>query len=185
LATTESGAGDFFNDPTVHKHRNLLAHAPERLHEEISADYNDMIYAATREEVETRRKALIRKWRLKHRAVADSLQEAGDRLFTFTRLLRSQWRSVRSTNAIERCMRSSSDGSRCRLCCHLRTLRRCCSGLCSLPARSTCARSMAGKRSPPSPSISQLTSPLDQIASSRWRSRSEFQPLSGRHQDIE
>ena len=30
---------------TVHKHRNLLAHAPERLHEEISADYNDMIYA--------------------------------------------------------------------------------------------------------------------------------------------
>ncbi len=33
---------------TVHKHRNLLAHAPERLHEEVSADYNDMIYAAHR-----------------------------------------------------------------------------------------------------------------------------------------
>src|SRR6266851_866741 len=32
---------------TVHKHRNLLAHAPERLHEEITADYNDMIYAET------------------------------------------------------------------------------------------------------------------------------------------
>ena len=32
---------------TVHKHRNLLAHAPERLHEEISNDYKDMIYAAT------------------------------------------------------------------------------------------------------------------------------------------
>ena len=30
----------------MHKHRSLLAHAPERLHEEISADYNDMIYAA-------------------------------------------------------------------------------------------------------------------------------------------
>jgi putative transposase len=87
---------------TVHKHRNLLAHAPERMHEEISADYNDMIYAATRQEVEARRKAFIRKWRLKHRAVADSLQEAGDRLFTFTRLPPSQWRSVRTTNAIER-----------------------------------------------------------------------------------
>jgi len=24
---------------TVHKHRNLLAHAPDRLHEEISAEY--------------------------------------------------------------------------------------------------------------------------------------------------
>ncbi len=87
---------------TVHKHRNLLAHAPERLHEEITADYNNMIYAATREEIEARHKAFMRKWRLKHRAVADSLQEAGDRLFTFTRLPPSQWRSVRTTNAIER-----------------------------------------------------------------------------------
>src|SRR5262252_689560 len=87
---------------TVHKHRNLLAHAPERLREEITADYNDMIYAATREEVERRRKAFIRKWRLKHRPVADSLEEAGERLFTFTRLPPSQWKSVRTTNAIER-----------------------------------------------------------------------------------
>jgi transposase-like protein len=52
---------------TVHKHRNLLAHAPERLHEEITADYNDMIYAATCKEIAARRKAFIRKWRLKHR----------------------------------------------------------------------------------------------------------------------
>ena len=87
---------------TVHKHRNLLAHAPERLHEEIGTDYSDMIYAATREDIEIRRKAFIRKWRLKHRAVADSLEEAGDRLFTFTRLPPSQWRSARTTNAIER-----------------------------------------------------------------------------------
>jgi transposase-like protein len=62
---------------TVLKHRNLLAHGPERLHEEITADYNDTIYAATRQEIEARRMAFIRKWRLKHRAVADSLQEAG------------------------------------------------------------------------------------------------------------
>ena len=87
---------------TVHKHRNLLAHAPERLHEEITADYTDMIYAATPKQIEARRKIFIRKWRLKHRAVADSLEEAGDRLFTFTRLPPSQWRSVRTTNAIER-----------------------------------------------------------------------------------
>src|SRR6202522_4236349 len=51
---------------TVHKHRNRLAHAPERLHEEITAYYNDMIYATTSEEIEVRRKAFIRKWRLKH-----------------------------------------------------------------------------------------------------------------------
>jgi transposase-like protein len=87
---------------TVHKHRNLLAHAPERLHDEVTADYTDMIYAATPEEIEARRKAFIRKWRLKHRAVAESLEEAGDRLFTFARLPPSQWRSARTTNAIER-----------------------------------------------------------------------------------
>src|SRR5271169_2575447 len=87
---------------TVHKHRNLLAHAPERLHEEISADYNDLIYGRTTKEIEARRKSFIRKWRLKCRAVADSLEEAGDRLFSFTRLPESQWRSARTTNAIER-----------------------------------------------------------------------------------
>ncbi|MGA8899202.1 IS256 family transposase [Bradyrhizobium sp.] len=87
---------------TVHKHRNLLAHAPERLHEEIGADYTDMIYAATPEDIAMRRKAFIRKWRLKHRAVADSLEEASDRLFTFAQLPPSQWRSARTTNAIER-----------------------------------------------------------------------------------
>ena len=87
---------------TVHKHRNLLAHAPERLHEEISADYNDMIYAKTKQDIEARRKAFVRKWRLKCRAVADSLEEAGDRLFTFARFPESQWKSIRTTNAIER-----------------------------------------------------------------------------------
>ena len=87
---------------TVHKHRNLLAHAPQRLHEEVSADYNDMIYAASAAEIAARRQAFTRKWRLKCKAVADSLEEAGDRLFTFTRLPPDQWKSARTTNAIER-----------------------------------------------------------------------------------
>jgi len=87
---------------TVHKHRNLLAHVPERLHDDVTADYTDMIYAATPEEIEQRRKAFIRKWRLRHRPIANCLEEAGDRLFTFTRLPPSQWRSARTTNAIER-----------------------------------------------------------------------------------
>jgi putative transposase len=55
-----------------------------------------MIYAATAAEVETRRKAFLRKWRLKCRAVADSLEEAGERLFAFTRLDPSQWKSART-----------------------------------------------------------------------------------------
>src|SRR3954449_5895424 len=87
---------------TVHKHRNLLAHAPERLHDELTADYHDMIYAESAPEVAARRKSFLRKWRLKCPAVATSLEEAGENLFTFTRLPRSQWRSARTTNAIER-----------------------------------------------------------------------------------
>src|SRR4051794_11611892 len=87
---------------TVHKHRNLLAHAPDRLHEEVSAHYTDMIYAATRTEGAERRKAFLRKWRLKCQAVADSLEEAGDKLFPFTRLPPSQWKSARTTNVVER-----------------------------------------------------------------------------------
>ena len=79
---------------TVHKHRNLLGHAPKRLHDELSEDYRDMIYADSAAEIETRRKAFLRKWKLKCRAVADSLEEAGDRLFSFTRLDPSQWKSV-------------------------------------------------------------------------------------------
>jgi transposase-like protein len=56
-----------------------------------------MIYAETAKEIAERRKGFIRKWRLKCRAVADSLEEAGDRLVTFTRLPPDQWRSARTT----------------------------------------------------------------------------------------
>jgi transposase-like protein len=61
-----------------------------------------MIYAARCEEFSARPKPFLRKWRLKHRAVADSPEEAGDRLFAFVRPPLSQWRSARSTNEIER-----------------------------------------------------------------------------------
>jgi transposase-like protein len=87
---------------TVHKLRNLLAHAPERLRADIVVDYNAMMYSASREEILQRHKAFLRKWRLRFAAVATSLEEAGDRLFTFTALPPMQWRSARTTNAIER-----------------------------------------------------------------------------------
>jgi transposase-like protein len=87
---------------TVHKHRNLLAHAPDALHEEVSADYADMIDAETAKEVQARHRAFLGKWRLRCPAVANSLEEAGDRLFAFLRLPPGQWKSARTTNAIER-----------------------------------------------------------------------------------
>ena len=87
---------------TVHKLRNLIAHAPKKLAEEVAADYSDMIYAENAKAVETRRKAFLKKWRVKCEGVATSLEEAGSQLFTFTQLPTDQWRSAGTTNAIER-----------------------------------------------------------------------------------
>jgi putative transposase len=87
---------------TVHKERNLLAHAPKHLHDEIKAEFNDMVHAETAEEVLAKRKVFLATWKLRCRAVADSLEEAGERLVTFLRYPPEQWRSLRTTNAIER-----------------------------------------------------------------------------------
>ena len=87
---------------TVHKLRNLIAHAPKKFAEEIAADYADMIYAADAATVAKKRKAFLNKWFVKCEAVAASLEEAGELLFTFTRLPVEQWKSARTTNAIER-----------------------------------------------------------------------------------
>ena len=46
--------------------------------------------------------AFVRKWRLKCPAVAASLEEAGANLFTFLLYPPDQWKSIRTTNAIER-----------------------------------------------------------------------------------
>ena len=45
-----------------------------------------MIYADTLQEVQKRRKAILREWWLRQPAVVNILEEAGDRLFTFTTL---------------------------------------------------------------------------------------------------
>ena len=62
----------------MHKLRNLIAHAPKRLAEEIKADYADIIYADSPQATEKRRKAFVRKWRDKCEAVATSLEEVGE-----------------------------------------------------------------------------------------------------------
>jgi putative transposase len=87
---------------TVHKERNLLAHAPKHLHDQIKAEFNDMVHAETAEDVLAKRKIFLATWKLRCRSVADSLEEAGERLFTFLRYPPEQWRSLRTTNAIER-----------------------------------------------------------------------------------
>ena len=87
---------------TNHKLWNLLAKAPAHLREELAEDYRRMIYADSRAAVERARTAFARKWKLRCQAVGQSFEEAGDELFTFTAFPPSQWKALRTTNALER-----------------------------------------------------------------------------------
>lgn len=87
---------------TAHKLRNLQAKAPARLREELAEDYRRMIYADTGSAVEQERARFTKKWQLRCPAVVESLKEAGDDLFTFLRFPPSQWKALRTTNALER-----------------------------------------------------------------------------------
>jgi putative transposase len=87
---------------TVHKLRNLEAHAPKRLHDELRQDYREIVYA---EDERAARRAWLRftaKWKKRCPAVVESLDEAGDELLTFYRFPESQWRGLRTTNIVER-----------------------------------------------------------------------------------
>lgn len=87
---------------TNHKLWNLLAKAPAHLREELAEDYRRMIYADSREAIEQARRTFARKWKLRSQAVYQSFEEAGDQLFTFTAFPATQWKALRTTNALER-----------------------------------------------------------------------------------
>lgn len=87
---------------TAHKLRNLEAKAPARLREELAEEYRRMIYAESRTLVDQARTRFAKKWRLRCPAVVECLEEAGDDLFTFLRFPKTQWKALRTTNALER-----------------------------------------------------------------------------------
>ena len=87
---------------TVHKLRNLMAKAPKHAHEAVREDYHRIIYAQTVEAAQGARQTFLGKWKKLCPGVATSLEEAGENLLTFYRFPESQWRSLRTTNAIER-----------------------------------------------------------------------------------
>lgn len=87
---------------TVHKLRNLGAHAPKRLHDELRQDYREIVYA---EDERAARRAWLKfttKWKKLCPAVVESLEEAGEELLTFYRFPESQWKGLRTTNIVER-----------------------------------------------------------------------------------
>lgn len=87
---------------TVHKLRNLERHAPKHAIEELRTDYHEIVYAATLSAAQQAYRAFVRQWRARAPKVVESVEEAGEELLTFYRFLASQWKCLRTTNAIER-----------------------------------------------------------------------------------
>ncbi len=86
----------------VHKLRNLLAKAPQHSRQELTRDYQRICYAGSLREARLQWRALVSKWRTRCPAVVTSLEEGGEELLTYFRFPATQWRSLRTTNAIER-----------------------------------------------------------------------------------
>jgi putative transposase len=130
---------------TKHKLRNLLAKAPAHLREELAEDYRRMVYAETREAVEQARASFLRKWRLRCKAVVRSFEEAGDELFTFLQFPQSQWKALRTTNALERINEEFRRRTKTRHHCPMRTPCCCCYTGCCAAVRLCCVASIAGR----------------------------------------
>jgi transposase-like protein len=87
---------------TVHKLRNLLRYAPKHAVDEVTTDYHRIVYATSEPAARAAHRAFLVKWRPLAPKVAESLLEAGDELLTFLRFPETQWKALRTTNAIER-----------------------------------------------------------------------------------
>jgi transposase-like protein len=83
----------------VHKLRNLEAHAPKRVVDEVRATFHAITEADSERAASAR---FVRTWRTRAESVARSLEEGGDEPMTFFRFPRSQWKCIRTTNMIER-----------------------------------------------------------------------------------
>jgi transposase-like protein len=86
----------------VHKLRNLHDHAPKRHYDEIKDDFHTIVYAENYAAGLAAYEAFLRKWKRSCEGVARSLEEAGTELLAFYRYPQSQWKSLRTTNIIER-----------------------------------------------------------------------------------
>lgn len=87
---------------TVHKLRNLEQYTPARVYGEVKSDYQKIVEGGGLEQARQSYKAFIEKWKDKLPKVVASLEEAGDELLTFYRFPREQWKSIKTTNPIER-----------------------------------------------------------------------------------
>ena len=102
VAVEKNWPGTAVQRCTVHKLRNLERHAPRHALEEVKSDYHRIVYGESLEQAKQAYRDFISKWKKLAPKVVVSLEEAGDELLTFYRFPKSQWKSLRTTNSIER-----------------------------------------------------------------------------------
>jgi len=86
----------------VHKLRNLERKAPKHALDELREDFHRIVYAASADAGRAAYSALERKWAKRCPGVVRSLQEGGAELLTFFTFPKAQWKTLRTTNVIER-----------------------------------------------------------------------------------
>jgi putative transposase len=86
----------------VHKLRNMQRKAPKHAQDEIADDFHLIVYAKDGEAAKAAREAFRDKWEKGCPGVVRSLDEGGEELLTFYRFPRQQWKTIRTTNVIER-----------------------------------------------------------------------------------
>ncbi len=101
-AVEETWPGITVQRCTVHKLRNLERHVPRHALEEVRCDYHRIVRADSLQAAHHAYTDFVTKWEKQAPKVAASLKEAGEELLTFYHFPKSQWKSLRSTNTIER-----------------------------------------------------------------------------------
>jgi len=86
----------------VHKLRNLERKAPKHVLADIRDDFHRIVYAASGEAARTVSATFEHTWAKRCPGVVTSLREDGDELLTFFRFPKTQWKTLRTTNVIER-----------------------------------------------------------------------------------
>ncbi len=86
----------------VHKLRNLERKAPKHALADIRDHFHRIVYAASGEAARTAFTTFERTWAKRCPGVVASLREGSDELLTFFRFPKAQWKTLRTTNTIER-----------------------------------------------------------------------------------
>jgi putative transposase len=86
----------------VHKLRNLERKAPKHALAELRDDFHRIVYATSADAARIAYAGFERTWAKRCQGVVTSLREGGDELLTFFTFPRAQWKTLRTTNTIER-----------------------------------------------------------------------------------